>query len=732
VKPLSLVILLSVFTLVRPLSLYAQATVSEVAPADLSMLRAQFVAQRGGTKPSPSELRVARETLQADGTYPDINYTLRAKVGHPAFGHLERTLRLVTAAETSPEPERIVLREAAVRALRAWVRLKPETDHQWFNIIGVPIKLGQIALPLSDLLTPEDKSELRALLTVSLRDGVFHFGKRGSVNPATGQNLIWQARIALEAAALTDDDALAKFATDTISAGIFVAQKTGIESIQVDNAFHQHGAQLYNGGYGRAFTNDLTELGAALVGTPYALSPEKASILADYILDGSQWMIRGRWWDFGVMGRELSRLGQTSAGMTKALERVASLAPQRAEEARAFASRLSGETAEPTSGPLGHHQFWRADYAAHRRPNYSFSVHMLSSRTLGTESGNGENLRGWHLAEGVTALRLTGDEYFDIFPLWNWRLLPGLTAHQHEGPYKEMTWGAGARGTTAFAGGVMANGYGATGFDHQREGLHARKAWFMFDHELVALGADITSQTSDFPVATALDQSWARGEVSLGSGALRAEGAALTTGSTELPDARWLDHGSVRYWFPSPTPLTVSRETRKGEWNVINKSVPVGGRGSAQGEVFTAAINHGQNPQAATYAYVVLPSAGGTPEVTAPPLRILSNSPEIQAVLHDALALLQAVFYAPGSVTLPNGDSWAVDRPCIIQVALGQAVPSIAAASPSQETGDLTITRTPAGGAPHTLTLALPIGVYAGSTVIGELAPITAVPTVTP
>jgi hypothetical protein len=98
-----------------------------------------------------------------------------------------------------------------------------------------------------------------------------------------------------------------------------------------------------------------------------------------------------------------------------------------------FATQLS----MPAGGivaAVGHRHFWKSDYSVLRRAasvtqplssSFMVSVRMVSSRTLNTECGNEEGKQGENLADGVTTVYVTGREFENIFPVWNWRLIPG-------------------------------------------------------------------------------------------------------------------------------------------------------------------------------------------------------------------------------------------------------------------------------------------------------------------
>ena len=84
-----------------------------------------------------------------------------------------------------------------------------------------------------------------------------------------------------------------------------------------------------------------------------------------------------------------------------------------------------------------------------------FSVKMVSSRTIGTESGNGENLLGFWLPFGLTYLVQRGDEYDGLPVVWDWSRLPGVTAPAEVPPFSGLL-----RHESHFVGGL---GQGRTG-----------------------------------------------------------------------------------------------------------------------------------------------------------------------------------------------------------------------------------------------------------------------------
>ena len=87
----------------------------------------------------------------------------------------------------------------------------------------------------------------------------------------------------------------------------------GKEGIQADWSFHQHGNVSTPEATARSLPRIWRTWPLAQRGLPL---PSQAcrNILSSYILDGQQWMVRGRVWDYGVVGREITGPARTRGG----------------------------------------------------------------------------------------------------------------------------------------------------------------------------------------------------------------------------------------------------------------------------------------------------------------------------------------------------------------------------------------------------------------------------------
>ncbi|MGH9598508.1 MAG: polysaccharide lyase family 8 super-sandwich domain-containing protein, partial [Terracidiphilus sp.] len=396
-------------------------------------------------------------------------------------------------------------------------------------------------------------------------------------------------------------------------------------------------------------------------------------------------------------------------GLAHALTMLAKEPTPRQKELEAFAARMRGDAGAPAF--TGNKQFWCSDYMAQRRKDYFTSVKMLSVRMLNAELVNSEGKKSVHLSDGANFLYLTGDEYLNIFPVWDWTKIPGTTAIQgtlETGEPKPIH----ARGKSTFDGGVSDGTYGMAAMDLDRGNLTAKKAWFFFDRSYVALGAGITlANDAQHSVATDVNQPLLEGDVltSQSQGPL-AEG----TYSYDSPSRVWAYHDHVGYIFAPGTKIHLSAGPQTGRWSDIG----TGANALVTENVFDLWIDNGKQPLNASYEYTVLPDVtAGEVARRAKSARIdvLANTPLIQAVYNRTLKLAEIAFRAPGSLKTPVGKV-KTNHACLLLVRRSGDGWSVTASDPENEPLALTVT---VRG--KKVAIDLPGGNFAGSSVTKEL-----------
>ena len=616
---------------------------------DVETVKSRMVTFARKASPDPKQARAVVQSQQSDGAWGDIAYDAKDRMLWPPMAHLDRlsVLAEAYASDKIPETERAAVAQAFVRGFDVWLARNPKSSNWWYNEIGAPQSLYRTML-LAEPLLKDGRLEKGCTLLTRAKLGM------------TGQNLVWLAENVIGRACLQSDAALMAEAFKRIEAEIVVTDKEGI---QPDFSFHQHGAQLYSGGYGNGFAASAPRFALLAQDTSFAFAPEKIRILEDYLLEGQQWMIRGGLFDYSASGREPTRpnSGKVGGYASNARNLLKLKDATRREELERLAARIEKGVTAATPALTGHKHFWRADYTVHHRPEWMVSVRMTSDRLLQTEVVNEENLLGGHLSDGVMYLYPTGGEYRNIFPVWDWTRLPGITV-EHDRPLVRVN--NRRKGSRSFAGGVSDGTCGVSAMDFERDGLAAKKAWFFFDGEVVCLGAGITS-TNGYRVITSVNQCLAKGRVTV----KRAEGeASPLSGPEKIERPEWVHHDKVGYVFlDAGESVGVGAAVQTGSWKRI--STPQKPE-AVEAEVFSLWMNHGKQPQAATYAYVVTPKEASDLDGYARvlPVRVVVNTPRLQAVEQTRDGVLQAAFYEAGKF---EGGAWGIvsaDAPCLLML----------------------------------------------------------------
>ncbi len=658
-------------------------------------------------------------SLSPEGSWADINYASRERSEWTTADHLDRVLRMAKSARMLRDQGRpdAVLEAKINLALKWWTDHDYHNPNWWWNEIGVPMLLGQIG----NVAAPQ--------IPAAERDKIVTIMKRSNWSrvPWTGANLTWGVSIEIARGCIENDP----FAVAQGYFRMYDEIKTVSQlhdGIQQDDSFHQHGAQLYNGGYGLDFASDVARFVSYSWGTQFEISPDKMAIFSSYLLDGERWMIRGfgKGFDYSVIGREITRpysapsLANKSAGpiypalgevygFAHALTLLAAEPTPRQPELQAFAAYVSGRPGAPEF--TGNKQFWCSDYMAQRRDDYFTSVKMLSQRMLNAELVNSEGKKSVHLSDGANFIYLNGDEYLNIFPVWDWTKIPGTTAIQGTLETGEPD-AIKARGTTTFDGGVSDGTYGLATMDLKRGHLTAEKSWFFFDSSYVALGTGITlDNDTSHHVATDVNQPLLKGDVltSETEGPLRQGSYSYDTSHPV-----WVYHDHIGYIFPPQTQISLSLGPQTGKWSEIG----TGPEKPVTRDVFDLWIDDGVAPQDARYQYIVVPNT--TPDGVAQRakdsgLDILANNRVIQAVYNPRLKLAELVYREPQYIKTPLGIIRA-DHACLLLVHQTAGGLRITASDPEDLPLTLTITIDE-----KPFTLELPGGNMAGSSVSREV-----------
>lgn len=559
------------------------------------------------------------------------------------------------------------------------------------------------------------------------REAVIHvITKEVKANPADEQsvtaNLVWIVKNTIRFALYKNDRELLKKAFDRIGketdivtqlkdelewrdkswrsyVGIQVRDPM-IEGIQIDYSNLTHGPLLYTGGYGQSLIKELSEILYDTRDT--CLFPERAKkVFVDYLLEHVRWVVRGKTIDYSTMGREVAlNNGNGTSDNAKRLKSglkylVNTPGIPRKEELEIFAKKMAKQDGVPdlevecASAVLGNRSFWKADYMAHHTERFFVSVRMSSNRTIASEIVNWENRKGDYLGDGVTYIYRTGEEYHDVFGAWDWAKIPGATIMQK--PFEPVTrQHVAISGSMSDFGGTASDGkYGVAAMELVREALYAKKAWFLFDKELVALGTDINCLGENKTI-TSVNQCILKGEVTISQGG---DTRVLERGSYTLDPLKWMHHDDIGYTFADETTVHIQNDRQSGDLSTVS------GRNSesrmVHQDIFSIWFDHGTHAVGQKYQYTVVPGIAKEEldgYVKSNRIQILQNTSSIQSVWNEDLQLLQVVFWQKGTVTTPRGLTVEVDQACLLMLQKEHGRMQVTISSPEHKELEVKVT----------------------------------------
>ncbi len=652
-------------------------------------------------------------SLGANGSWPDINYADQVQTNWTPIAHLDR-LKNMVLAYTHPAGSyhgNAALQAKIVQALNYWYDRHPVSSNWYMQQIASPQRVGILLILMRAGVTKIPADLENKLLARMASEG----GRPDqSGSQGTGANKLDIATHWVYRGCLTGDASVVGFGVQQVYYPLVLT--TG-EGLQHDFSYQQHGKQLYIGGYGNVVIGGTASMALYTAGTPYALPADKLELLSRYTRDTYLRVIRGQNFLYNVSGRSLSRPGALrQSGFAATLADMKSIDPIHAAEYDDAINRLNGsQEADHGVIPVNTH-YWRSDYTLHTRSGFSFDVRMISSRTLRNENGNGENIKGYFLSDGATDIAMEGNEYTDVFPVWDWTRIPGTTAPGMTSIPRPAEWGTS--GSVSFAGGVSDGVYGISAYAYRDVAYNintiAQKAWFMFDNEVVCLGAGIKS-TGEYNINTTVNQCLLGGLVTVSAG------SSVTTqeqGERTYNNLNWALHNGIGYFFPAGGKVTLSNQQQTGSWASINTSQP---SATVAKDVFKLWFDHGVKPSKDSYAYIVAPGLNTTGEMNAYPLDdilILANTDTLQVVYHKRLNIFGMVFYT--KATFAN-DTMSVraGAGCILMLKnVGTPQVEVHITDPTQTRPEILLTTTlPSIAGKKELTCTLPVSPdpYAGS-----------------
>jgi len=691
---------------------------------DLAVIKQRVIAELFTNTVADNQVETIVAKMREDGSFPGIDYADLSNIaGFPQQRHISDLLYLarVYQSKTSKHYHSKQLMETIEKGLAFWAKNDYVGDNWHDSQITVPTILINMMLVIGNDL-PKDLVEKlqpiigRANMSAS---GARPSGDRIVIAGILAKNMLFRENFAEFEKVIKIIEGEIKFST-------------GERGIQQDYSFHHRTDRVNNTtsyGYGK-YANAFGEWLVYVNGTKYQFSKEKINALVDYYIDGiTKQLVYGVYEDVSVKNRDITSKNNFQPRGTLEIERLLVGTDYRKAELDELI-RLRKGTAKPSKSFAKF--FWQTEHFVFQRPNFYTTVRMFSTRNANMEMPyNGPGKPTHHRADGTNYLVLKGDEYHNIWPVYDWQKISGTTVLQKPalpGPDEIQK-----KGLTRFVGAVTDDLYGAVVFDFKspHDMVEAKKSWFFFDEEYVCLGTDIQSE-SKLKVATTVNQVLLKGDVAIMQDGNK---SVLSNGNRVAEKVKWIYHDRIGYIFPEPTKINVSNQNETGTWASITDQKNIS-KELVTEPVFKLWFDHGARPTKAGYQYIVVPDVDQAKLMETSQnnrsIKILSNTDTVQAVWNGKLNMVQAAFYQAADLKVTPTFSLKMDSQGMAMVKMdGNRIKTISVADPSRQLSRISITVSgiyavkkeglvcmPNNQLQQTLMLIdLPQGVYAGKSV---------------
>ena len=667
------------------------------------------------------------DSQQADGSWSNIDYTSNPSNGGSWIPgqhifHLQDMVRCYKKSSSSINKANLLAKIKL--GLTFWYNLNPQpVSSDWYDMdIRIPLMFNEMLILLKNEFVNPSADWTTYIVTgcnnyLAMPKVTASYKTTDYNGTCIGLLLVHNGIIQKNATTLQNG-------INLIQTQIAVVNKL-TTGVQVDNSYLIHGLQVYNGGYGIGFISGCTDAMSFTSGCSKSyFSSASVAILRNLILQGDQWMIFGDQYDFGTRGRQITSPSQAATtgapGVVTVCNQMKVLDPTNTTAYQGIINHINNP--HSNDDVIGNKFFYRGDFMTHRRSGSYVGVKMCSVRTVGTECMQMQGLKNFWVPFGATCIMTNAREYNTIYPYWDWCKIPGVTS-----PAVVISWpmsnttSYSSTQTSFLVGGVSDGTYGVAAMDYLQNtagqsgitvsaDIKAKKSWFMFDDETVALGAGITSAYTSAVTTTTLDQSAKQGNVTV-------DGTIVAAAEKVYPGVRWIHHNNVGYVFRTPTDINLKTNTQSGSWYSILGS---GSTSTISTNIFKLWLDHGTAPTNASYEYSILANKTADQINTYAaniPTTVMSNTILLQAVKHNTLKLAGVVFFDKTATYTDGGLKVTVDKPCVLLIDQSVNPIKVTIADMSQYLTSLTVTLSYNGTKSEQLVFTLPTGDYTGNSV---------------
>ncbi|OXX51568.1 hypothetical protein B9J80_13750 [Vibrio sp. V12_P9A6T4] len=593
---MSLGLLATPIVISMPLNTKSSVTASVQSDADIrDGVAQQIAAYINATKPSVTDvgnwivpISEGGEFNPETGQWSDIDYVSSTAAAFPVTEHLDRLLALARCytniqcnESTSP-----VLLTSISAGMKHFAEAQYSHSNWWFNYIGIPQKVGELVVYVRANQIPVNAVDYQTLVDAK------YLNVRSHWSYGRGANAIDIAIANMYSGVVRDNsERLSYYSNEALN-------EIGRNDIGInaDQSFFAHGPMLNTNSYGWVLVMRTLQVEAFTRGY-YSMNTNSQNSLEGFMNQGMYPTFRGRYHDYLTGGRGgVSRENNLGRGFsTDALQR---LNPDRAEHFELVNNVTSGLISANQMPYRGVKGYWNGDYLLKNEQDYQYSALTHSDRTMAIEQGNGENLLGALMSMGSHSIRLSGDEYYNIFPLWDWLKIPGVTGR--EGQMMNVGWNSKG---IAFSGVMSAANNAIMVHSQNKFGVTVKKANFVFSDAIISMASEVSSN-ADGLVTTSIEQNWFRDNVVIGLSNGSTDSLTLGENSYSGEELAYLLHNGTAYMPLDNNTYKVSVEERTDKWTRVNSSES---DRDITGTVFTSWIDHGAYPANATFSYAIYP-----------------------------------------------------------------------------------------------------------------------------
>ena len=395
-------------------------------PDDFTLIKERIVKELLKTAIDDDRVESILGRMNENGSFRGINYDdLSRTAGFPHRNHTASLEYLAKAykTKTSKYFRNNQVKDFLIRGLKFWVDRDFIGDNWHDNQITTPSNLVNLMLVIGDDLPADLVEKTQPIIGRANMDasGARPSGDRIVIAGILAKNMLFRGKKAEFDKVVRIIEGELKF-------------NTGERGMQHDYSFHHRTDRVNNTtsyGYGK-YANAFGEWAGYVAGTAYAFPLEKINQLVDYFLDGiCKQLVYGIYEDVSVKNRSIATKSDFEPQGITEVERLLALTSYRKNELLEIISLRKGET-KPSQSFCKF--FWQTEHFVFQRPDFYTTVRMFSTRNRNMEEPyNGPGITTHHRADGTNYVMLRGNEYLNIWPVYNWQKISGTTIMQNQG-----------------------------------------------------------------------------------------------------------------------------------------------------------------------------------------------------------------------------------------------------------------------------------------------------------